>query len=108
MSVPSVRERVALAFVIRMPELGLATREQMASLAGLAPFVRQSGKWKKETHIGRGRLRRSLFAVTFPGALHWNPALVALKIRMMARGASHTSEIIACARKLLVPVRRTL
>ena len=55
LSVPSVGERTALALVIRMPELGQTTCEQVASSAGLAPFVRQSGKWKGETHIGGGR-----------------------------------------------------
>jgi transposase len=110
LSVPAVGERTALALVIRMPELGHATREEVASLAGLAPFVRQSGKWKGETHIGggRGRLRRSLYAAAFPGAHHRNPALVALKTRMMARGASHTSAIVACARKLLIQVNAVI
>jgi transposase len=110
LSVPAVGVRTALALVIRMPELGQASREQVASLDGLAPFVRQSGKWKGETHIGggRARLRRSLYAAAFPGAHHWNPALVALKTRMMARGASHTSAIVACARKLLIQVNAVI
>ncbi len=44
LSVPAVGERTALVLLIRMPELGQITREQAASLAGLAPFVHQSGK----------------------------------------------------------------
>lgn len=110
LSVPAVGERTALALVVRMPELGHVSREQAASLAGLAPFVHQSGKWKGETHIGggRGRLRRSLYAAAFPGAHHWNPALAALKTRMMARGATHTSAIVACARKLLIQVNAVI
>ena len=106
LSVPAVGERTALALVIRMPELGQVSREQAASLAGLAPFLHQSGKCQGETHIGggRGRLRRSLFAAAFAGAHHWNPALIAMKIRLMARGRGHTSAIVACARKLLVIV----
>jgi transposase len=102
LSVPSVGERTALALLIRMPELGQVTR----GLAGLAPFTRQSGKWQGQTRIGggRSRLRRSLFAAAFPGAHHWNKALVALHNRMRARGASHTCAIVACARKLLVQV----
>ena len=48
------------------------------------------------------------FAAAFPGAHHWNPALVALKTRMMARGASHTSAIVACARKLLIQVNAVI
>ncbi len=106
LSVPAVGERTALALLIRMPELGQVSREQAASLAGLAPFVHQSGKWKGQTHIGggRSRLRRSLFAAAFAGAHHWNKSLMALHARLRARGASHTSAIVACARKLLVQV----
>jgi transposase len=106
LSVPSVGERTALALLIRMPELGHVTRGQAASLAGLAPFTRQSGKWQGQMHIGggRSRLRRSLFAAAFPGAHHWNKSLMGLHDRMRARGASHTCAIVACARKLLVQV----
>lgn len=106
LSVPSVGERTALALLIRMPELGQVSREQAASLAGLAPFVHQSGKWQGQTHIGggRSRLRRSLFAAAFPGAHHWNRPLMDLHARLRARGTSHTSAIVACARKLLIQV----
>lgn len=106
LSVPAVGERTALALLIRMPKLGQVSREQAASLAGLAPFVHQSGKWQGQTHIGggRSRLRRSLFAAAFPGAHHWNRPLMDLHARLRARGASHTSAIVACARKLLIQV----
>jgi transposase len=104
LSVPSIGERTALALVIRMPELGKVSREQAAALAGLAPFVHQSGKRKGETHIGggRGRLRRSLYAAALPGAFRWNPAMKALYERLTARGKTHKSALVACARKLLV------
>jgi transposase len=106
LSVPSVGERTALALLIRMPELGSVTRGQAASLAGLAPFVRQSGKWQGQARIGggRSRLRRSLFAAAFAGAHHWSEPLMRLRERLRARGASHVSAIVACARKLLVQV----
>lgn len=104
LSVPSIGERTALAVVLRMPELGQVSREQAAALAGLAPFVHQSGKRRGETHIGggRGRLRRSLYAAALPGVFRWNPALKALYARLMARGKTHKSALVACARKLLV------
>ena len=106
LSVPSVGERAALALLIRMPELGSVTRGQAASLAGLAPFVRQSGKWQGQARIGSGRsrLRRLLFAAAFAGAHHWSEPLMRLRERLRARGASHVSAIVACARKLLVQV----
>ena len=104
LSVPSIGERTALALVLRMPELGQVSREQAAALAGLAPFVHQSGKRKGETHIGggRGRLRRSLYAAALPGAFRWNPAMKALYERLTARGKTHKSALVACARKLLI------
>ncbi len=106
LSVPSVAERTAPALIIRMPELGQVSREQAAALAGLAPFTRQSGKWQGQTHIGGGRvrLRRSLYAAAFPGAHHWNKALMDMHARLRARGMAHTSIIVACARKLLIQV----
>ncbi len=104
LSVPSIGERTALAIVVRMPELGQVTREQAAALAGLAPFVHQSGKHQGETHIGggRGRLRRSLYAAALPGAFHCNPALMALYQRLKTRGKTHKAALVACARKLLL------
>ncbi len=104
LSVPSIGQRTAIALVVRMPELGQISREEAAALAGLAPFVHQSGKRKGETHIGggRGRLRRSLYAAALPGAFRWNPALKALYERLTARGKTHKSALIACARKLLI------
>ncbi|MGB8258835.1 MAG: IS110 family transposase, partial [Terracidiphilus sp.] len=104
LSIPGIGERTALALVLRLPELGRVSREQAASLAGLAPFVHQSGKRRGETHIGggRGRLRRSLYAAALPASFRWNPALCALYARLVARGHCHRSALVACARKLLV------
>jgi transposase len=104
LSVPGIGERTALALVLRMPELGSVSREQAAALAGLAPFVQQSGRWTGETHIagGRSRLRRSLYAAALPAAFRWNAALKALYRRLVERGKPHAVALVACARKLLV------
>jgi transposase len=104
LSVPGIGARTALAIVVRMPELGQVSREEAAALAGLAPFVQQSGQRAGETHIGggRSRLRRSLYAAALPAAFHWNPACKAFYQRLVGRGKSHTAALVACARKLLV------
>ena len=103
-SVPGIGARTALSIVIRMTELACVSREQAASLAGLAPYVHKSGKFAGETHIGggRARLRRALYAAAVPGAFRWNPALMALYQRMTKAGKSGKSALVACARKLLV------
>lgn len=104
LSVPGIGARTALALVLRMPELGSISREQAAALAGLAPFVQQSGRWMGQAHIagGRSRLRRSLYAAALPAAFRWNPALIALYRRLVERGKPHAVALVACARKLLI------
>lgn len=73
-----------------MPELGQVSREQVAALAGLAPFVQQSGTQQGQTHIGggRSRLRRSLYAAALPGAHRSIPALIDLDRMLCARKAA--------------------
>jgi transposase len=104
LSIPGIGERTALAIIIRMPELGLVSREEAAALAGLAPFDDDSGKHRGQRHIagGRGRLRRSMFAAALPAAFRWNKALIALYARLTANGKAHNAALIACARKLLI------
>ena len=104
LSIPGIGERTALALLIRMPELGRASREEVASLAGLAPFDNDSGQQKGQRHIagGRARLRRSLFAAALPAAFRWNKALITLYTRLTAAGKAHNAALIACARKLLI------
>jgi transposase len=104
LSIPGIGDRTALAIVLRMPELGQVSREQAAALAGLAPYDNDSGTKTGARHIagGRGRLRRSLYAAALPAAFHWNPALKELYRRLIGKGASHKTALIACARKLLI------
>jgi transposase len=103
-SIPGVGERTALAMLVHMPELGTLTREQAVSLAGLAPFDDDSAGRSGQRHIwgGRHRLRRSLYAAALPAAFHWNPAVIALYKRLVAKGKLHKVALVACARKLIV------
>ena len=104
LSIDGVGDRTALAMLIRLPELGSITREQAASLAGLAPFIHDSGSHKGERHIagGRHRLRRSVYAATIPAAYFHNHQLVAFQRRLVEAGKSPKLALIACARKLIV------
>lgn len=104
LSVPGIGQRTALAILIRLPELGRLSREQAAALAGLAPFDDDSGQHHGQRHIagGRARLRRSLYAAALPAAFRWNPTLQTLYQRLIARGKTHKTALVACARKLLI------
>jgi transposase len=103
-SIPGLGERTALALLLRLPELGCLSREQIAALAGLAPFPDDSGQRTGERHVagGRARVRKSLYAAALPAAFQWNQRLVALYQRLTAKGKPHKLALVACARKLLI------
>ena len=105
-SVDGVGERTALSLLLLLPELGRLEREPIVSLAGLAPFVRQSGKWRGQSRIGGGRdrVRRALYAASLAAAFRWNPAIKALYQRLKTAGKPHRKIMIACARKMLIQV----
>lgn len=103
-SIDGIGMRTALTLVILMPELGKVSREQIAALTGVAPYDDQSGQHSGERHIagGRARVRRALFNAALPAAQRWNPTLVALYKRLIAKGKSHKKALIACVRKLII------
>src|SRR2546430_236514 len=57
-SVEGIAEKTAIAVLIRMPEIGTLSREQVAALAGLAPYDDDSGRRAGSRHIQGGRTRR--------------------------------------------------
>lgn len=105
-SVQGIGLPTALTLLIRMPELGCLTREQVAALAGLAPYDHDTGRFKGQRRIagGRGRVPKALYAAAFPAAYRWNPHLIALYQRLIESKKTHKQALIACARKLLVMV----
>ena len=103
-SVQGIGPRTALTLLILMPELGKITRGEIASLAGLAPFHRDSGQYRGQRRIqgGRHRVRRALYAAALPASFRWNPALVQTYKRLRANGKNHKQALTVCARKLLI------
>lgn len=101
-TVPGVGPIVARTVLAELPELGTLDRRQIAALAGLAPWTRQSGKWKGKSFIGGGRaaVRAVLFTSALAAARH-NPPLKAFRDRLIARGIPKMAAIIAVARKLI-------
>ena len=101
-SVPGIGQGIARTLLAELPELGHLGRKQIASLAGLAPFTRQSGLWKGKATIGGGRavVRTALF-IGAQVAKRWNPPLKAFYQRLIAAGKSKMAATIAVARKLL-------
>lgn len=101
-SVPGVGRVVARTLLAEMPELGSLDRRQIASLAGLAPWTRQSGKWKGRSFIGGGRskLRAVLFMAALVAARH-NPIFKTFRDRLVDAGKPKIVAIVATMRKLL-------
>jgi transposase len=102
-SVDGVGLQTAVAILVRMPEIGQVSREEVAALAGLAPYDDDSADRVGVRHIagGRQRLRTAIYAASLPASLRWNPQLMALYGRLIAAGKLHKVALIACARKLL-------
>lgn len=101
-SVPGVGPIIARTLLAELPELGTLDRRQIAALAGLAPWTRQSGQWRGDSFIGGGRatVRTALFMGALT-AIRWNPDLQVFHQRLIANGKSKMKAITAVARKLL-------
>jgi transposase len=100
-SVPGIGPVIARTLIAEMPELGLLDRRQIAALAGLAPWTRQSGQWKGKSRIGGGRavVRTALSMGALVAGRH-NPVLKAFRDKLVAAGKPHKLAAIAVARKL--------
>ena len=101
-SVPGVGPVISSTLIAELPELGQLGRREIAALAGLAPFTRQSGKWRGKSFIGGGRtaVRTALFMGASVARRH-NPVLKAFYKRLVATGKQKMVALIAVARKLL-------
>jgi transposase len=101
-SVPGIGKTLARTLLAELPELGSLDRRNIASLAGLAPYVRQSGRWRGRSMIGGGRaaVRSACFMAALV-ASRCNPPLRAVYQRLIAAGKPKMVALIAVARKLL-------
>lgn len=102
-SIPGISAVTAAAMLAEMPELGSLEAGTAASLAGLAPYTRRSGRWMGQAKIGGGRaeLRRALYLPALTAA-RFNPDLKAVYDRLRAAGKAAKLALTAVMRKLLV------
>ena len=102
-SVPGVGNVTAATLIAQFPELGQINRQQAAALAGLAPFNRDSGKFKGKRSISGGRrtVRTALYMAALSAKTH-NPLIRKFAERLKAEGKLPKVILTACMRKLLV------
>jgi transposase len=102
-SVPGVGMVTAVSLLSDLPELGRLNRQEIASLAGLAPFSRDSGKFHGRRSIwgGRKAVRSALYMAVLT-ARRCNPVIQAFAERLQAVGKPYKVIMVACMRKLLV------
>jgi transposase len=102
-SVPGVGKVLSSTLLAHLPELGALNRKQIAALAGVAPFNRDSGSMRGSRCIwgGRAQVRRVLYMATVAG-IRSNPAISSFYLRLRASGKHAKPALTACMRKLLV------
>ena len=100
-SVPGCGRLTAACLCADMPELGTLGRRQAASLLGLAPYDRDSGRHMGGRRIrgGRAHPRRVLYLAALT-AIRWEPDSQARYGRLTARGKPHKVAMVAVMRRL--------
>lgn len=93
----------AITILAELPEIGRLNRREVAALAGLAPFNRDSSTSKGVRHIfgGRAHLRSAIYMAALAAA-RVNPKLAPFYRRLRRRGKLGKVALTAVARKLLI------
>ena len=102
-SVKGVGPATSFALLSQLPELGKVNRKEIAALVGVAPFNRDSGKWrgKRTTWGGRAHVRSKLYMAALSASQH-NPVIRAFYERLREAGKPKKVALTACMRKLIV------
>ena len=101
-STPGVGPQTARALVALLPELGELSMRAVAALVGVAPYTRESGRYKGQRRISGGRadVRTALYMATF-SAVRCNSVMRAHYKQLRARGKLFKVAMVACMRKLI-------
>lgn len=108
-SAPGIGDTTARLLIGQLPELGRLNHKQIAALAGLAPFNRDSGTWRGQRMVWGGRqcVRTALYMATV-SAIRANPPIRDFYQRLKGKGKPSKVAITACMRKLLVMLNAML
>ena len=101
-TVPGVGKALVWSLLSEMPELGTLTHKQIASLAGLAPMNRDSGKSQGKRRIvgGRHSVRTTLYMATL-SATQCNSVIGGFYRHLVKQGKHKKVALTAAMRKFL-------
>ena len=93
---------VSTTLLSDLPELGTLNRKQISALVGVAPFNRDSGKFRGKRAVwgGRSNVRSALYMGTLT-AVRFNPVIKTFYTRLIEAGKPAKVALVACMRKLL-------
>ncbi|TKB57601.1 transposase [Ferrimonas aestuarii] len=102
-TMPGIGNIAAASIISNVPELGYITNKQAASLIGVAPITRESGRFKGKRTIQGGRAQvRTVLYMAMMSAIQCNPVFKATYQRLLEAGKPKKVAIIACIRKMVV------
>lgn len=101
-SVPGVGPVLTATLLAEMPELGQLNRREIAKLAGVAPLVRDSGRFRGKRFCWGGRAKvRCVLYMGALSAIRHNPVIQTFYQRLTEAGKEKKVALTACMRKLL-------
>jgi len=101
-SAPGVGDTLIYTLLADLPELGSLNNKEIASLVGVAPINRDSGRLRGKRRIqgGRASIRTVLYMATLSATL-CNPVIKAFYKKLVAQGKHKKVAITACMRKFI-------
>lgn len=103
LTIPSIGPVVAATLITELPELGKLNAKQIASLAGVAPHAKDSGKSNNRATIRGGRkcARTALYMAAITASRH-NSSLKHFYERLVQVGKPKKLALVAVMRKLII------
>lgn len=102
LTAPGVGPALIYTLLADLPELGALNNKQIASLVGVAPFNRDSGRMRGKRSIRGGRhgVRTTLYMATMSATL-CNPVIKSFYNNLVAAGKHKKVALVACMRKFI-------
>ena len=103
-TLPGIGEKISMALISQLPELGKLNRKQVAALVGVAPYNWDSGKMrgKRMTRYGRRHIRNLLYLAVIGRLGFKGSPIREYYEKLKGEGKASKVAIIACVRKMLI------